>query len=135
MNEDLSQLVGKIMSSPGFGELVNELKQSGVGSANGQPDDKVSGSPPTTEELSAKLPSILSALGSTGTPSKSIDSGTIDKAMNALRKMDSGNCEKLLCALKPYLNRERGDVIDKAVSVMKITDLLGAMGDIPGITK
>ncbi len=141
MNEDLSRLVGKIMASPGFGELVSELKQSGIGAESpaqgtgSTADGAASQGTPTPEEITARLPSIMAALGSPGNSVKSIDGGAIDKAVRAIQKMDSGNCEKLLCALKPYLNKGRGEVIDKAVSVMKITDLLGAMGDLPGTPK
>lgn len=164
MNEEINQIVSQIMSNPEFGNLVNELKQSGVGQ---------NGELPSAEVLMRQLPAVMEMLGKngqshaeTGTNGRlSADresAGTsgengrgeteqgekgspaplqeqilpaeqavqLDKVMRAVKRMDSQKCEKLLAALKPYLRRERGEVIDKAMSVMKITDILGAMQSI-----
>ncbi len=134
MNEDLGNIIGKIMSTPGFGNLVNELKTSGALSEVGG-DAKVSADPadlPSPDAMAEKLPALLAALGNGNGGKKSPEGEQIEKAVSALKKMDSKNCEKLLCALKPYLNKERGEVIDKAMSVMKITDLLGTVSDLTG---
>jgi len=128
MNGDISQIVSKIMSNPEFGNMVKELKSQNPGTTDG-PAKEI-----TVDDLMKKLPDIMGKLG--GAPSSepqapvnlpAADAVKIEKALGALKKMDNQKCEKLLCALKPYLNRERGEVIDKAMSVMKITDILGAV--------
>ena len=147
MNGDLSQIVNKIMSNPEFGNLVNELKNSDLAVGNN------SGKEVSTDEIMKKLPEVMGMLGmnSSGKEThadaeeeakpvsavpQSIDSEKIEKAVKALKKMDNQKCEKLLGALKPYLSRERGEVIDKAMSVMKITDILGAIQEVnPGDDK
>ncbi len=121
---DLSQMIGKIMSNPEFGNLVNQLKESGLTeNAPSQPS-----SPPSEEqakeELSKKLPDLMGMLTQSGLSTDAVDSAKIQKAVGALKKLDNRNCEKLLCALKPYLNSQRGEVIDKAMSMMKVTDIL-----------
>ncbi len=123
MNEDLSQIIGKIMSNPEFGNLVNSLKESGIAEqvsspAKGTPSEQEAGGIPQN------LPQIAEALTKSGLSADTVDSAKIEKAVNAFRKLDNRNCEKLLCALKPYLNSQRGEVIDKAMSMMKVTDIL-----------
>lgn len=121
MNEDLTQMIGKIMSNPEFGNLVNQLKSSGVMGENPtQPE-------PSAEDLSKKLPQLMGMLTQSGGQLPKQDSEKITKALGSLQKLDNRNCEKLLCALKPYLRNERGEVIDKALSMLKITDLLGVL--------
>lgn len=144
MNGDLSQIVNKIMSNPEFGNLVNELKNSDLAAGSS------GGKEVSADDIMKKLPDVMGMLGMNAsgkeahndtedqaTPvsavPQSIDSEKIEKAVKALKKMDNQKCEKLLGALKPYLSRERGEVIDKAVSVMKITDILGAIQEVnPG---
>ena len=69
----------------------------------------------------------MGLLTQSGSQIPSADSEKISKALSSLRKLDNRNCEKLLSALKPYLRNERGEVIDKAVSMLKITDILGVL--------
>jgi len=125
VNEDLSQMISKIMSSPGFGNLVNELKQSGAEGASESAEKPA----PSPEEMAKKIPELLHSMGADGKTPENADAAKINKAVNALSKMDNKNCEKLLCALKPYLNKERGEVIDKAMNVMKLTDILNLLGE------
>lgn len=121
MNEDLSQMIGKIMSNPEFGNLVNQLKNSELG-------EKVrTDEMPSADDMAKKIPELMGMLGQSGNANPNPDAVKIEKALGALKKMDNRNCEKLLGALKPYLNSQRGEVIDKAMSMMKITDLLGAI--------
>ena len=42
---------------------------------------------------------------------------------------------KLLSALKPYLSRNRCEIIDKCVSVIQITDIVEALQGLEGLTK
>lgn len=121
MNEDLSLVIEKIMSNPEFGNLVNQLKNSGIA------EEKRPHSDPTADEITKKLPDLMGLLTQSGSQIPSADSEKISKALSSLRKLDNRNCEKLLSALKPYLRNERGEVIDKAVSMLKITDILGVL--------
>ena len=45
---------------------------------------------------------------------------------------DPGNRNRLLTALKPYLSRERGVLIDRALSAMQFGEMLGSAGDKSG---
>ncbi len=134
MEKDLNQIVSQIMANPEFGNLVKELKQSNAASSG------ENGSTVPTDEVMKKLPEVMQMLGmgqsqpssaQPEAPAESSGAGEeqvkIDRALKAIKKMDSQKCERLLGALKPYVNKERGEVIDKAVSVMKITDILGAI--------
>lgn len=141
MNEDFSQIVNKILSMPEFGSMVNELKSSTAAT------EETGKKEISSEEITKKLPEIMEKLGLRSSSEESVkgsrpneteksvslssaDSEKIEKAVKTLKKMDNQKCEKLLGALKPYLSRERGEVIDKAMSVMKITDILGAVQEI-----
>lgn len=129
MNDDITKIIGEIMANPGFGSLVNQLKNSTAESSSA-PQQNASPSPTSlSPEMAEKIPEILGMLGQSGIrpPSASPDKAVIEKALGALKKTDTKNCEKLLSALKPYLRSQRGEVIDKAVSMMKLTDLLGAV--------
>lgn len=140
MNGDLNQIVNKIMSNPEFGNLVNELKNSDLAAGNN------GGKEISADEVMKKLPEVMGMLGmnpsaqakesddaevkAASVVPQNIDTEKIDRAVKALKKMDNQKCEKLLGALKPYLSRERGEVINKAMSVMKITDILGAIQEV-----
>lgn len=126
MNDDLSQMIGKIMANPEFGSLVNQLKNTELSSENTE-GKKNAPSPAEVDpaEVAKKIPDLMGMLNQTKIPPS--DSAKIEKALGTLKKMDNRNCEKLLSALKPYLRSERGEIIDKAVSMMKITDMLGAL--------
>ena len=121
MNEDLSQMIGKIMSDPAFGNLVTQLKSSGIA------EEKAPQKEPSPEEIAGKLPDVVEMLAKSNLNLSGNDSEKIGKALSSLRKLDNRNCEKLLSALKPYLRNERGEIIDKAVSMLKITDILSVL--------
>ncbi len=142
MNEDLSQVIGKIMANPEFGNLVTQLKNSGLAetaNASTAPMNSTSQAnaekpqPKDTAAIAEMLPEIMNALHQSGVSPTSGDSANIEKAMSSLKKLDNRNCEKLLAALKPYLNNQRGEVIDKAMSVMKMTDLVALLGSTEGM--
>ena len=139
MNEDFSQMIGKIMANPEFGNLVNQLKSSGLTDGKNEEavpaavvQDTGNPTPPAADEIAQKLPELMSLIGQSGEIAQSADAAKIQKALGTLRKLDNRNCEKLLAALKPYLNSQRGEVIDKAMSMMKLTDLLGVIGQTNG---
>jgi len=147
---DIGQMVEQIMKNPEFTGIINELR-GGSGDA-----------PPVSQgEILSRLPDVMSMLkpliGEGGgkteeTPVKTDSSAeTIpperqdsvpasaeaSKAVSALlpKRYDKNRAEKLMSALKPYLNASRCEIIDKCVSVMQITDVVGALQGIESLTK
>ncbi len=139
---DLTQTVESIMSSPEFAGIINELR-GGNDSGNTQ-------TPPLAqEEILSRLPQVMamlkplvgaekSAEPSAPPPKSDEEPGTPPpeaKAVSAVlpKKYDKSRAEKLMAALKPYLNSSRCEIIDKCVSVMQITDVMEALQGIEGI--
>ena len=134
MAEDLSAAIEKIMKNPEFVGLVKELRGS---------DESVER---TSEELMAKLPEVMEQLspmfGGSGGDSpkeeKAESDGSADVPAPIITKspgsFNKSNAERLLRALKPYLSERRCSVIDQCVSVMQLTDLIGASGVLNGLT-
>ena len=118
----------KITESPDIMSKISELSKEG--SANG------------IEDVLPKLMSILSSeIGENATvsdngnqektdtpPTKLQDSG--DFSQNPLSlpllKISNGISKNssLLCALKPYLSKERADVIDSILKIAQVTELM-----------
>lgn len=146
--DDLSTIIGKIVQNPEFAEMVGSIKGEEGG---GNTAD-------ITNEMMSKLPDILSMVspmlgGISEKDEKKEKDEREDKKDNGdpenasavsahpisshhdkgLKKYDKSRAEKLLCALKPYLNRERCEIIDKCVSVMQITDVVGAFQGLDAI--
>ncbi len=63
-------------------------------------------------ELMSKLPVILSLLGGNRPAPKS---------------KSEADREALLCALKPYLSRERVETVEKIIQISRLGDLLGSL--------
>ncbi len=63
-------------------------------------------------ELIGKLPAVLSLFSEKKTASKS---------------KNEANREALLCALKPYLSREKADTIEKIIKLSKLGELLSSL--------
>ena len=63
-------------------------------------------------ELIGKLPAVLSLFSEKKTTSKS---------------KNEANREALLCALKPYLSREKADTIEKIIKLSKLGELLSSL--------
>ena len=131
MDGDLTKKVSEIMANPEFQSLVRELR-----GGEEMPD---------ASEVSAKLPEVLSAFGpmlsglmgnaGKGDPGAPKPEETSENAKPAMAKSflgDPGNRNRLLTALKPYLSRERGVLIDRAMSAMQFGELLGGTGDKSG---
>lgn len=135
---DLAQTVESIMSSPELAGIINELRGGG-GSGN---------APPLAQgDIMARLPEVMAMLKPLiGTESPAESSAAPEPtaasqkneapAVPAVlpKKYDKSRAEKLMAALKPYLNSGRCEIIDKCVSVMQITDVMEALQGIEGIT-
>lgn len=145
---DLTQMVEQIMKNPEFTGIINELRGGG----------EKGGTPQVSQgEILSHLPEVMSMLkplvGGTDTgtekseapkqeaeqsaPAHGPSSDDAARAVSAFlpKKYDKSRAEKLMAALKPYLNSNRCEIIDKCVSVMQITDVVEALQGIEGITK
>ena len=132
-NEDLSAVIEKIIKNPEFAGMVSEIK--GGGQEN---------SGDVSQEMMKKLPDVMKMVSSMFGGS---DSGKAEVQPTALTKpsssgvglpsakYDKARAEKLLHALKPYLNSGRGEIIDRCLSVMQISDIARAVGGLEGIAE
>ena len=129
-NEDLSSLIEKIIKNPEFAGMVSEIKG---GSQESTQD--------VSQEMMKKLPDVMKMVSSMfGTEEKKTESSSEAVAVSSginnklsLTKYDKSRAEKLLHALKPYLNSGRGEIIDRCLSVMQISDIARAIGGLDGI--
>ena len=132
-NEDLSSVIEKIIKNPEFAGMVSEIKG---GSQESSGD--------VSQEMMKKLPDVMKMVSSMFGGS---DSGKDEVQPTALTKpsssgvglpsakYDKARAEKLLHALKPYLNSGRGEIIDRCLSVMQISDIARAVGGLEGIAE
>ena len=127
-------MITKIIQNPEFAEMVNEIRGSDADIES------------TKNEMMANLPGVLEMvsplLGGKEESSekdsadekrgdKSDDKKDEAKETSAVpHKYDKGKAEKLMNALKPYLNSERCMIIDRCMSVLQLTDVVGAFGGI-----
>lgn len=140
MENDISSMISKIIQNPEFAEMVKELRGSDESAAEVQ------------KEMMEKLPGVLETVspllggkGGSDKAEKEADSKSeradeagegeekSKAAFKSVQKYDKGKAEKLMCALKPYLNPERCLIIDRCLSVMQLTDVVGALGGLDGI--
>ncbi len=139
----IAQMVEQIMKNPELTGIINELR----GTSGGTPAV-------SQEEILSHLPDVMAMLkpmtgdGDTSGPPPEIPASPAQssetaapqenvKAVSAAfpKKYDRNRAEKLMAALKPYLNETRCDIIDKCVSVLQITDVVGAMQGIDSLKK
>ena len=128
--EDLSSVIEKIIKNPEFAGMVSELK----GGERASTED-------VSQEMMKKLPDVMNMVssmfgGSEAKAENSAESVVAPVAGDAKPhspRYDKGKAEKLLCALKPYLNSGRGEIIDRCLSVMQISDIARAIGGLEGI--
>ena len=129
MADDIASMVEKIMQNPEFREIVGELRGSRENNPGG--DDLMSRLP----EVMASLSPLLSSAGSGEAPpdqgSPPNDGGETPVVSGG--KFNRKNAERLLAALKPYLRASRCGIIDKCMSVMQISELIGAAGGLGAI--
>lgn len=146
-SSSISQAVEQIMKNPELTGIINELR-GGAGNA-----------PPVSQtEILSHLPDVMAMLkpftggqeeqreqSEQGTPSSGKEEKSEPlpkpeepvKAVSAVpvKKYDKNRAEKLMGALKPYLSRNRCEIIDKCVSVIQITDIVEALQGLEGLTK
>ena len=128
--EDLSSVIEKIIKNPEFAGMVSELK----GGERASTED-------VSQEMMKKLPDVMNMVSSmfggseakAESPAESVATSVVDDAKPVSPRYDKGKAEKLLCALKPYLNSGRGEIIDRCLSVMQISDIARAIGGLEGI--
>lgn len=129
-SEDLSSVIEKIIKNPEFAGMVSELK----GGERASTED-------VSQEMMKKLPDVMNMVSSmfggseakAESPAESVATSVVDGAKPPSPRYDKGKAEKLLCALKPYLNSGRGEIIDRCLSVMQISDIARAIGGLEGI--
>ncbi len=129
--EDLSSVIEKIIKNPEFAGMVSELK----GGERASTED-------VSQEMMKKLPDVMnmvsSMFGSSSeakaeSSAESVVAPVAGDAKPVSPRYDKGKAEKLLYALKPYLNSGRCEIIDRCLSVMQISDIARAIGGLEGI--
>lgn len=106
---DLGGMIEKLMGDPQVADLVKKLKEGDAGGDGKDPDTaRDEGGAPA-----ADVGSILDSLGPLLKTAGRASAGT-------------ENRNRLLFALKPYVNGERRDMIDKVTSISKLTSILDA---------
>ena len=126
--EDIGAAVERILADPEFGRMVKEL-------GGGESGD-----------LTAKLPEVMETLGpifggvgKTGEERDPAKEAELQSAAPSSEGRGAGrvpynrsNAEKLFLALRPYLGERRRGLVDRCVSVMKMGEILKAVGMTPG---
>lgn len=131
--ENIPRMVEQIMKNPEFTGIINELRGGNAPQVS-------------QTEILSRLPDVMAMLKPLVGDSKPSPAGEksedIPKAEEPVRavtavpkKYDKNRAEKLMAALKPYLSRNRCEIIDKCVSVIQITDIVEALQGIEGLTK
>lgn len=120
-NGDLSEMLGKLMSDPQVASLVKRLKEENgpvaaegdapgaAASETGADESEDGGGGDRKEALSSLTDALGPLVGSIGKGSR-----------------DTENRNRLLNALKPFVNDERKEMIDKVSSISKLTSVLDA---------
>lgn len=150
-NGDLTGMVEGIMKNPEFAELLNEIRGK---SGNGDSSKKI-----TTEEMLSHLPDVMAMLGPiAGSATANSDEATkeekksepndfpsdkksedenssVQKVSASPKKYDKKRAERLMSALKPYLNPGRCEIVDKCLSVMQLTDVVETLQGMEELTK
>ena len=110
------ELMGKIFSVLGKDTPVEQKKED----LNPSPAVTVQAPPPASNDIASKLPEIMATIApmlSGGTPK------ALDGALKGFdKKDDRRTC--LLRAIKPYVNRGRGEAIDYMIRIAGITEIL-----------
>ena len=133
---DLSAVVSKLMNDKNVAELIENIKSNAENVKNdvGNDEGLKTGGPVQGSEFDnvgnvmpadilEKLPQVMSAIAPL------MKSGTL-KGRGQTAETDTRN--KLLVALKPYLNESRCGMID---SIMALSKLTGIMDILPGGNK
>ena len=128
---DISEMIKGVMQNPEFAGLVKELR-----------GDEGKNTSDIQSDIMSKLPEIMSMLGprvngqsdsrkNENNTKSSKDEGRADpgaaKLLKKLDKFDKTKATRLMSAIKPYLSRERCDMIDKCMSVIQIGDVMAVL--------
>ena len=131
--EDIGAAVERIMADPEFARMVKELGGDGG-------------------DLMEKLPGVMETLGpilggagrgadsQNGGKNPDESSGAAEKPVphplapsnGGTERYNRTNAERLFLALRPYLGERRRGLVDRCVSVMKMGEILKAVGMTPG---
>ena len=132
--EDLSSVIRKIIENPEFAGMVSELR--GDGNIEG-----------TSQEMLSKLPDVMAMVqpmieAAESEEKKQNPEGKEENWEKREKnipilpgKYDKTRAEKLMYALKPYLNPSRCEMIDKCISVMQLGDVMNVFGGLEGLIK
>lgn len=102
--DDFASKITDLLNDP---EGLNQISQLASSLMSGKDEKKPS------DEQGLDLPFDVSKMGS------------IMKVMSAVKQQSQDdNNTRLLIALKPHLSKERGEKVDKAISLLKIVKLL-----------
>lgn len=131
--DSMQEMLGKLMSDPAIGQIVNQLKQSmASGDISGEAVSENESSAVSAVPASAPEPSVLGGLG--GISPELINK--LPELMGALGTFTgggkntsgiskkSGNMACLLSALKPYLSKHRCEAVDSIIAVSKLSSVM-----------
>ena len=117
--KDLGGMIEKLMGDPQVMELVKKLKEdSGTDKSGGENGEEPVQSVRTDKADGAHGADTATVLDTLGPLLKTAGRGS----------SGTENRNRLLSALKPYVNGERRDMIDKVTSISKLTSLFDAVG-------
>ncbi len=111
-NFDLNKMLELAMNDPAVAELAKSLRAGAESQGVADVAPSGGGGTPLPPELLEKLPDIMSVLGPAAGGSHGESSKEVERR------------NRLLAAMKPYVNNGRRDMIDKIMSLSKITTLL-----------
>ena len=110
---DLGGMIEKLMGDPEVAQLVKKLKEGDAAAGGDGAEKKETDSAQDENGGSPDVGSILDSLGPLLKTAGRATAGT-------------ENRNRLLSALKPYVNGERRDMIAKVTSISKLTSILAA---------
>lgn len=100
-NPDLSKIIGLIMENPKLIEEISALVKS---------DEQQNNSLPTEELQEATVPDVTTPV--------------IAEPDVKVKQPQRSNRTELLCALKPYVSKERAQAIDSMLSIAGILEVM-----------
>lgn len=126
-NSDLSAMIGKIMQNPEFAGMISEMRGKQESAADVSKDMMSH-----LDEVVKMAGPMLGGIGEKEQPKpepaeSSEQGGTKAPFKMPYSREERVRAEKLMQALKPYLNKSRCEIIDKCMSVMQLGDVVGAL--------
>ncbi len=113
MENDLSEKIGSLLSDP---VMLEKIK--GIAAGLGGMQESPAPAPPPDTQKSETVPAA--ALGALFPAERGGALGGIGRNIKESRA--------LLSALKPYLDSERCERIDKIISIMRVAEIMGYLG-------